>query len=327
MRVSVLIATYNRPEALRATLADLGAQTRPPDEVIVVDQSQDEQGRPLDQRGQLPTLAGLRYLRHSPPNAQRARNRAIREARGDLLILVDDDVRMPPNFIANHLASYEKDPGLDGVSGQVLEPGKQPTGELPRPFHWPHNGWMFLPLHYDRACPAINWPSCNGSVRRAAALAVGGFDEQFVRTWNDDSDFSWRLHQAGCRVVFDPAATLVHLKVPSGGKRPGGRDRYVIADTEFWGTLFYFWRKNFGLRRVWRHFAFYVRGLICRKVLLVRPHLLAVAAYHCAAGYWWASRRLREGPIYLREGPLAAGQAAECDTVPTVLPAASGERA
>jgi GT2 family glycosyltransferase len=317
VRVSVLIATYNRPAALRQTVADLAAQTRPPDEIIVVDQSHDEQGRPLDQRDRLPALACLRYLRQSPPNAQRARNRAIREARGDILVLVDDDVRVPPDFLAAHLRSYE-DAAIDGVAGQVLEPGQAPTAVLPREFGWPHNGWMFLPLHYALPCEAINWPSCNGSVRRRAALAVGGFDEQFVRTWNDDSDFSWRLHRAGFRVVFNPAATLVHLKVPSGGRRPGGPNRYVLADTEFWGTLFYFWRKNFGLHRVWRHFASYLRRLVCRKVLLVRPHLLAVAVYHCAAGYFWASRRLREGPIYLRDEPTSALEAAGPSAAPAL---------
>jgi GT2 family glycosyltransferase len=325
VQVSVLIATYNRPEALKQTLEDLGAQTRPPDEIIVVDQSQDAEGRPLDQRSLLPAVSGLRYLRQSPPNAQRARNQAIQEARGDILVFVDDDVRVPPDFIANHLRSYQDHPEIDGVSGQVLEPGQAPTSTLPRQFRWPHNGWMFLPLNYSEPCPAINWPSCNASVRRSAALRVGGFDEQFVRTWNDDSDFSWRLHQAGHRIRFNPAATLVHLKVPSGGKRPGGLNQYVIADAEFWGTLFYFWRKNFGVLRVWRHVAYYVRRVICRKVLLVRPNLLLVAVSYFAAGYWWASRRLREGPIYLREEPTPAGERTALPIEPAVAPMASGE--
>lgn len=322
--VSVVIATYNRPDALRQTLADLAAQTRLADEVIVVDQSRDEQGRPLDQGAALPALPGLRYLGQSPPNAQRARNQAIREARGDLLVFVDDDVRMPPDFIANHLNTYQDRPEIDGVAGQVLEPGQAPTRMLPPQFRWPHNGWMFLPLNYAEPCAAVNWPSCNGSVRRHAALAIGGFDEQFVRTWNDDSDFSWRLHRAGCRVVFNPAAALVHLKVPDGGRRPGGPNRHVLADTEFWGTLFYFWRKNFGVLPVWRHVASYVRRLLCRKTLLVRPHLLAVALYYCGAGYLWASHRLREGPRYLHEELHSPDEPACAAIAPAV--AASNER-
>src|SRR5262249_917971 len=83
-------------------------------------------------------------------------------------------------------------------------------------YYWPYNGWMFLPLNFGERRPAINWPSCNGSVRRELALSIGGFDEQFTRTWYDDADFSWRLHKAGAKIVYDPCASLVHLKGPSG---------------------------------------------------------------------------------------------------------------
>jgi len=144
---------------------------------------------------------------------------------------------------------------------------------------------MFFPLNYDKRDSIINWPSCNASVKRSVALKIGGFDEQFTRTWFDDADFSWRLHQAGARVVFDPAASLVHLKVPSGGNRPSGRDRYVLFDAESWSIIFYFWRKNFGLLRVWRHVRRYIRGHIIRKVLLRRPHLLMLACWNLLRGY------------------------------------------
>src|SRR5205085_10799146 len=64
----------------------------------------------------------------------------------------------------------------------------------------------------------------------------------FTRTWWDDSDFTWRLNLAGARIVFDPRASLIHLKTSCGGKRPKRVDEYILADTETWGILFYFWR-------------------------------------------------------------------------------------
>lgn len=305
LTISVIVPTYNRFEALRQTLQDLGQQTRQADEVLVVDQSRDEAGRPLDRGGELQGCCpNLRYLHQAEANAQVARNRAIREARGDILLFLDDDVRLPLDFVANHLRNYEDDPSLDGVAGQVLLPNQEPTSELPRSFSWPGNGWMFLPLNFAQRRPTINWPSCNASVRREVALRVGGFDEHFVRTWCDDTEFSWRLHQHGARVVFDPTASLRHLLVPSGGKRPQGVNRHVWADTEYWGVLFYYWRKCYGVHVVWRHTWWYVRHFICRKALLRRPHWLAVNLYYLVAGYFWAGRRLREGPRYLT--PVAA---------------------
>jgi GT2 family glycosyltransferase len=303
LTVSVIIATYNRLEALQQTLRDLAAQTRPADEILVIDQSRDDEGRPLPRVDQLPPVPGLRYCHQPVPNAQTARNRGIREARGQILLFVDDDVRLPPDFVASHLRNYERDLELDGVAGQTLDVGQAPTMELPPAYSWPHNGWMFFPLNFAERRPTINWPSCNASVRRERALRVGGFDEQFIRTWFDDTDFSWRLHQSGARIVFDPAASAVHLKVPSGGKRPAGLNTLVLGDTENWGIRFYFWRKNFGLLPVWRHIWYHVRGMICRKVLLVRPHWLLRAVWHLLAGYRWASRRLRQGPLYLDPCP------------------------
>lgn len=318
LSVSVIIATYNRVEALRSTLADLSVQTRRPSEVLVIDQSRDELGNPADHRQELESFEGVRYFYQAQPNAQLARNRGILAAQGDIILLIDDDVRMPPDFVANHLRNYEIDAGLQGVSGQALDPGQQPTSELPRAFFWPNNGWMFLPLNFNARRPAINWPSCNASVRRLTAISIGGFDEQYTRTWFDDADFSWRLHLAGAKIVFDPAASLVHLKVPSGGKRPSGRNRFVLFDAESWSILFYFWRKNFGLLRVWRHVALYVRRHLCRKVLLLRPHLFCLACLNFVNGYRLASLKLKAGAKYLEPGlPKTAVGLADGATVQT----------
>lgn len=215
------------------------------------------------------------------------------------MLLLDDDLRIPPEFVERHLRNYENDPEIDGVSGQTLLPGQKPVDQLPPEYQWPGNGWMFLPLNYAKRRSAINWPSCNGSIRRTMMLKAGGFDEQFVRTYCDDTELSWRFHLHGAKIVFDPDATLTHLKIPSGGKRPKGVNRLIWADTEYWGTLFYFWRKCFGVTRVWRHVWWYVRYLILRKAVLLRPYWLIVNFYHLMAGFRWAGKRLREGPRYL----------------------------
>lgn len=297
--VSVVIPTLNRPEALRQTLLDLAQQTRPADEIIVVDQSRDDQGNLLDQSVAVAEFPKVRYLQQPEPNAQKARNRAICEARGEILLLLDDDVRLAPTFIEAHLHNYESDPALDGVVGQVLLAGQKPTAELPPSYSWPNNGWMFFPLNFAERRPTINWPSCNASVRRDLARKVGGFDEHFARNACDDTEFSWRLHLAGARLVFDPIPSVLHLQVASGGQRPRGVNRFVWGDTEYWGVLFYFWRKCFGVRRVWRHVWWYVRHLVFRKAVLLRPHWFVVNCYHVIAGYRWAGERLREGPRYL----------------------------
>lgn len=303
LAISVIIPTLNRPKALLDTLEDLNRQTRRPDEIIVVDQSHDDGGHLIDQSPAMAHIANLRYLQQSVPNAQKARNWAICEAHCDVLLLLDDDLRFGPTFIESHLRNFESDPTLDGTVGQVLLVDQQPTREMPAMYFWPGNGWMFFPMNYAERAPIINWPSCNASIRRDVALKVGGFDEHFERNACDDTEFSWRLHQYGARLIYDPLPSVLHLRVPSGGRRPRGRNPYVWGDTEYWGVLFYFWRKCFGVHVVWRHVWWYVRHLILRKAVLLRPHWFLVNCYHAAAGFFWVGRRLRQGPKHLNCHP------------------------
>jgi len=293
---SVIIATYNRPEALAVTLDDLARQSLQADEVLVIDQSIDETGRPLDQSGGL-RHPRLKYFHGHPANAQKARNFGIGQASGDVLLLVDDDMRLPEKIVEAHMRNYA-DPAVGGVAGQVLKPGQEPQNHLPRHCIQDRAGWVRFPLNYAHRTETSNWPSCNGSVRKKLAVAVGGFDEQFTRTLFDDTDFSKRLADAGAKIVFDPQATAVHRKVPSGGKRPGKLDDYVLADADSWAVQFYFWRKNFSLWTGRWQLSRLLRGVFVRKDFFAHPRSFFTAAKEMVRGWCLASERLAEGPRY-----------------------------
>jgi GT2 family glycosyltransferase len=293
---SVIIATYNRPDALAVTLDDLASQSLQPDEVLVIDQSIDETGKPLDQSGTL-RHPRLKYFHGHPANAQKARNFGIEHATGDVLLLVDDDMRLPEKFVEAHMRNYA-DPAVGGVAGQVLKPGQEPQNHLPRHCIQDRAGWVRFPLNYAHRTETANWPSCNGSVRKKLAVAVGGFDEQFTRTLFDDTDFSKRLADAGAKIIFDPEATAVHRKVASGGKRPGKLDDHVLADAESWAVQLYFWRKNFSLWTGRWQLSRLLRGVFVRKDFLVHPRSLLIALNEMALGWRMASERLAEGPRY-----------------------------
>lgn len=293
---SVLIATFNRAEALAVTLQDLGRQSSPPDEILVVDQSTDDGGE-AEKITRNHAGSTLRYFRQHAPNAQKARNLAIKEARGEVLLFVDDDMRLPQGFVAAHLENY-RDPDIDGVAGQVLKPGQKPTLVLAGVCRKSKHGWLRFPLHYARRTACVNWPTCNGSVKRAVALSVGGFDEQFTRTLYDDTDFSHRMFRAGARIVFDPGATAIHRKIPSGGRRPAPLDPLVLADAENWATVFYCWRKNFGLWAVRVQLSRKLREVFLRKTFFLHPGAFLSAVRELARGWKSASRKLAQGPIY-----------------------------
>ena len=74
-------------------------------------------------------LGAIRYEFQAEPNAQRARNHAIAEARCGVLLFLDDDVLLEPGMMAAHLANYA-DPGLAAVCGYYTEPGEVPLAGL-----------------------------------------------------------------------------------------------------------------------------------------------------------------------------------------------------
>src|ERR1700733_2038251 len=103
--VSVIIATYNRGEVLCDTVAMALAQDYPDFEVIVVDQTPE----PPAMVREFVKAAGdrLRYVRREIPNLPAARNTGIRIARGEIVVFIDDDVIIGPEYVTAHVRLYE----------------------------------------------------------------------------------------------------------------------------------------------------------------------------------------------------------------------------
>jgi GT2 family glycosyltransferase len=110
-KVSVIIPTKNRRADLEETIRTLLAQTRIPDELIIVDQSQTKS---LLRTSSL----SLKYI-YNPEitGASQARNEGMKQATGDCWLFLDDDVVLEPDFIEKLLAAYA--PGVTGVSGII----------------------------------------------------------------------------------------------------------------------------------------------------------------------------------------------------------------
>src|SRR5437763_4441578 len=110
-KLSVIVPTKNRPAEVRRTVESLVGQSRLPDELIIVDQS--------DAPVQLDCLPFALQHIHNPHlmGLTAARNAAMRVAHGDVWLFLDDDVVLEPNFIEELLAAYT--PDVTGVSGII----------------------------------------------------------------------------------------------------------------------------------------------------------------------------------------------------------------
>ncbi len=199
--VSVIVATYNRDAPLRQTLTCLLNQIPPPREILVVDQTKQHDECTERFLRELSESKRIGYIVQEEPNAQRARNRAIVEARGEVLLFVDDDVWMDERLVAAHWQNYI-DPELGAVCGFFLNPEETALDELPAECYDPVTGWIYVPHCYNKRIASYLFPSGNGSIRRELAILVGGFDENFTYTHFDDTDFSCRLKSLGAKVSF-----------------------------------------------------------------------------------------------------------------------------
>jgi hypothetical protein len=86
----------------------------------------------------------------------------------------------------------------------------------------------------------------------------------------------------------------MHLKEPSGGKRPGKKNQYAIADSNLWYTWFYFFGSNFGWSS-WREIVIRLRRTVFRKVNILRPWYLAQALVFVFQGALRARSVMRNG--------------------------------
>jgi glycosyltransferase involved in cell wall biosynthesis len=202
---SVVIPTHQRREALRRALLALSEQTAAAEsyEVIVsVDGSAD---------GSKEMVAGfeapydLRFT--AGPNRGRAAacNAAIEIARGEVLIVLDDDMQPAPELVERHLANHPAGSRLC-VMGAVpieLDAASPRAARYARDKFNAHlaelarEGHRFVPRDFF---------SGNASLRTEEMQAIGGFSESFTVYGNEDIDLSLRLQANGVELGYDPLA-------------------------------------------------------------------------------------------------------------------------
>ncbi len=198
MELSVVVPAYNQPQVLEVCLRCLSRQTFPQDryEVIVVDDGSSPPLAPV-----VRAFSGSLRVRvlAQPRNLGRAaaRNRGIAEAQGEVVVFVDSDVFVPPEFLAAHAEIHAHHPRAVGRGPLLL------TEHLDDPFSRPPYLRDPSPAYLDTA---------NASVRRKHLLEAGGFDEGFREYGWEDFDLGVRLARLGLRRIYRRRAFAYHYQ-------------------------------------------------------------------------------------------------------------------
>ena len=226
--VSIILPTLNRYQYLKDALLDLGNQTIPPLEIIVIDQTDDRDKAFYDQFPQLP----LKLIFQDQKGQWLARNRAIQQSVGDYILMFDDDSRVDPDWTAEHLK------GLEYFNADISAGVSLSTVGAAIPENYSYFRW------------ADQFDSGNALIKREVFEKVGLFDRQYDGQRMGDGEFGLRAYLNGFISISNPYAKRVHLKVPSGGLRQMGswdgfRPKKLLAPRPIPSVLFLF-RKYFG---------------------------------------------------------------------------------
>ncbi|HEY0317891.1 MAG TPA: glycosyltransferase [Solirubrobacterales bacterium] len=206
--VSVIVPTHQRREALRRALASLAGQTADPSSyevVVATDACSDGTTEMLDSL-QMPYE--LRPVVPGKRGRAAACNAAVAAARGEVLIVLDDDMTVVEEFVERHRAHHPA-----GSRRCVL--GAVPVelrGGSPRAARYVKEKFdLHLSRLADREHLELprSFYTGNASLRTEVMREVGGFDESFGVYGNEDVELALRLRAAGVRLEYDPDA-LAH---------------------------------------------------------------------------------------------------------------------
>jgi glycosyltransferase involved in cell wall biosynthesis len=246
--IAAAIAVYNGAKLIRRSLDSILAQTRPADEVIVVDDGSTDRTAEVVQ-GYGPRV---RYIRQENSGVSTARNQAAREAQSEWIAFLDHDDEWLPEKLARQAAAVEADAGADlcyTAYWMAELDGSRHPAHIPADRIWP-SARMRNPF-----------PPSVVMIRREPFLKLGGFYEGLKKAGVEDWEFFARF-LAGHRAVEVTEPLANYYVVPNSASRNHQRmlaDSLEIVDRGLLEGL------TGATRKLWRR---RIRGIVYYRIAI-----------------------------------------------------------
>ena len=220
IRLSLIIATYNRAEQLMITLDSVAVQSKAPAqwECIVVDNnSSDDTKQRIEGFASAHPNLNIVYHFEAKQGLSHARNAGIARAQGDIIVFIDDDERIVPDFIGAYIHLFDHNPKAMAAGGKII--AEYPTGRPRWMSHYSERP-IANPMDfgdYVRLFPKGRIPGGgNMAMRRDVFSSVGNFNTSLGRTGKsliggEESDLFERIAKAGMECYYEPRAVMYHI--------------------------------------------------------------------------------------------------------------------
>lgn len=215
LTVSVIVVTLQRPEYVQRCLTCLHKQTRLAEQIIVVDASSDDLTKQVVEK--FPTVLYLRN-ENGVGRMTQSRNIGLASSTGNIVAFLDDDSFAHEDWLENLIASYEE-PSVGAAGGRALNnlPNEETNG-INQVGRITADGEIsgYFAADPGRSIEVDHIMGCNMSFRREVIQQLGGFREDYpgISGLCEDTDMSIRVTNLGWKILFNPAAQVVHLGAP-----------------------------------------------------------------------------------------------------------------
>ncbi len=207
MKISAVVLNWNRPDDTVEAVNSILNQDYPDFEVIIWDNASSDNSRDVLSRAFKDNPRIRMFFAPRNYGVAGGRNRAAREAAGDVLFFLDSDAHIRTATAFSRVADrLSQDHGLGALSFEVV----RPDGFLMWPFARPADIWRHREFEVARV------DGCAFAVLREAFDKAGAFAEHFSPYGAEDLHFAYKLIDAGYEVHYFPSAVAVHAFSPAG---------------------------------------------------------------------------------------------------------------
>ncbi|MFW2136706.1 glycosyltransferase family 2 protein [Chryseobacterium sp. TY4] len=256
MKTSLLISTYNWPDALDVCLKSVMAQKILPDEILIADDGSRSTTKDIVEKYQRISKVPIVHIWHEDNGFELAkiRNKAIAKASGDYIVQIDGDLVLHPYFIADHKAFAKKNSFVrasriyinEELSSEKLKtqnikinPFAKGITNFFSSFRIPLLWKKFETNYKNTGDERWEIHGCNMAFFRDDAIEVNGYNEDFKGWGPEDKEFVARLLNAGKEKRFLKMGGLVfHIHHPINAKENLKKNEQIFEDAKKNGVKF-----------------------------------------------------------------------------------------